>query len=80
MYYIALKPSISVVHHVDSTTVSSTTMVARRKVSIALQEVHPVSRNGSEDLIKVGRSSDVKNAQLYLVADFTYRIRHQPLR
>lgn len=79
MYYIALKPSISVVHHADSTAVSSTTEAARRKASIALREVHPVSRNGSEDLIKVGRSSD-ENAQSYLVADFTYRIRHQPLR
>lgn len=64
MYQIVLNPSVSVSHLADSTTVSSTTKAAKRKVSTALLEVHLGSRNGSGGLIEVGRFSAVKNATI----------------
>ena len=50
MYHIVPRSSMSAIDHADSIIASSTTKVAKRKVSTALLGAHLGSRNGSEDL------------------------------
>ena len=65
-----------IVHHADSLIASSTTKVAKRKVSTEFLEADQGSRNGSEDLTKVGGSSGGATPKRDLLADITYRTGH----